>query len=361
MNAQNEDMLIKHRPMQLIKTDEGLVLKRGVQQTEIRGNRVAEIVQALLSLTVNGDKTIREIIEYFPESIRTSISDMINVLLEKNLLYTGNGLADNMLESSLDIFYWNFNTTADAVNGETVKNNIVIIGVNHISKRIAASLAESGITAIKVVDFAGLRNMRMFDQRHHLKAGMWPSNIDQPLAYEDWAADIEYNKPDCIIATSDFGGYNELAIWNKYCVEEGIHFFPVLLDNMIGYAGPIVIPGETACFECFVKRLQSNMTGHELHKKISAVALQGQIVNGFHPSLAYVLGDIAVIELLKFYGKAFLKRKSGEVVEVNLINTEVKSRKVLKLPRCKVCGSFKKYNEKTTSKLNFLVEEDYVR
>jgi hypothetical protein len=68
------------------------------------------------------------------------------------------------------------------------------------------------------------------------------------------------------------------------------------------------------------------------------LAFEGQMVAGFHPSMASVLGDIAAIELSKFYGGWMRQRLAGTLLEVNLLNSRMTPHKILKVPRCRVCS-----------------------
>ncbi|MFB3146853.1 MAG: hypothetical protein ACE1ZO_06975, partial [Nitrospirales bacterium] len=58
----------------------------------------------------------------------------------------------------------------------------------------------------------------------------------------------------------------------------------------------------------------------------------------FHPSMASILGDIAAMEMTKFYSQSMPLWNVGKLIEVNLLATRMTPRKVLKLPRCPVCS-----------------------
>ena len=142
----------------------------------------------------------------------------------------------------------------------------------------------------------------------------------------------------CLIASSDFGGWETLYEWNRFCVQYHKHFLPVVLQDLVGYVGPLVIPGETACLECVRMRRNSHAEDHEVRGLIEESAFEGQGAIGFHPSMASILGDIAALELTKFYSEALPRPKVGTLIEVNLLETGLTSRKVLKVPRCPVCS-----------------------
>jgi hypothetical protein len=55
--------------------------------------------------------------------------------------------------------------------------------------------------------------------------------------------------------------------------------------------------------------------------------------------MASVLGDIAAIELTKFYSRALPLWRVGVVMEVNLLAGRIDARKVLRVPRCGACSN----------------------
>jgi len=162
----------------------------------------------------------------------------------------------------------------------------------------------------------------------------------------------------CLIATSDFGGMQLMREWNQFCYEANIQFFPVVLQNAVGYVGPLIVPGETACFECLRARQNSHLADPEIQRATEYRAFEGQLVNGFHPSMASVLGDIAAFELTKFYGRV-PRWRVGTLIEVNLLIPSIVTRKVLKIPRCSVCSQLNKHSPVTTDRVVYVPSNEY--
>ena len=100
----------------------------------------------------------------------------------------------------------------------------------------------------------------------------------------------------------------------------------------------MVIPHETACWECVLARQNSHLRDSASKQAVDAVSHEGQDVIGFHPSMASILGDIAAVEITKFFSRIVPLWNVGKVIEVNLLSTKMTTRKVLKLPRCMVCS-----------------------
>ena len=140
----------------------------------------------------------------------------------------------------------------------------MLLGVNTISERIALSLAALGVTQVRVVDFHVLRNMRLYGGDGALLPAAWHG--PRPLEYDEWAGSLATDGIGCLVATSDFGGPHLMRDWNRFCVEESVQFMPVVLDKFVGTIGPLVIPGETACYECFRLRENANMDAPEIER-----------------------------------------------------------------------------------------------
>jgi molybdopterin-synthase adenylyltransferase len=341
--------------IQLIEIDNGILLKRGCTEVKIGGEGAAEAVQVVLSAAAGPGATREEICERFATPSRPAVERLIDLLIARHMLVPSNGVESVATdrESSLDILYWHFGVSAAEVTQRLNSRQIVIVGVNCISRQLVASLSASDLDNFRVIDYPLLRNLRLFDDTARLLADQWPASAKPPLAYEEWADKIDPQSLDCLVATSDFGGQQEMRPWNKFCVEHDRHFLPVVLQNVIGYVGPLVIPGETACFECLRARQNAHLEDPQTRRAAEDVAFEGQVVTGFHPAMASVLGDLAAIELTKFYSGVLPLRNVGTLIEVNLLATQLTARKVLKIPRCAVCSPLHTRSSTTAQKTVF--------
>ena len=91
---------------------------------------------------------------------------------------------------------------------------------------------------------------------------------------------------DCVVATADFSGQQLLRHWNSWCVNRGCTFLPVMLDKGIGCVGPLVVPGETACYECLRARENSNLEDPETRRaaeNLVAVVRRSDSMVSSHP------------------------------------------------------------------------------
>jgi len=354
MELKLKEQALKALSVQVIEIDSGVILKRGVLETRIAGDRAKDVIEIVLT-AANSGSTREKIVGFFAAADRPAVNDLIDRLIDRGILLR----ADEELEtpqksreSSLEVFYWNFGQRAEHATARLNERRIAILGVNHISQQLAVSLAATGVDNVEIIDFHLLRNLRLFRDDGSLDSSQW--TVKAPLTYQSWGENIEMGGLDCLVATSDFGGLHWMRSWNEFCVAKKFHFLPVVLQNLIGYVGPLVVPGETACFECLRMRQNSHLMDPEVQRIAEVAAFDGQLIVGCHPSMAWILGDIAAMELAKFYGGGLPFRRVGTLIEVNLLQPSLTSHKVLKVPRCSICSVLKSQSSATASRSTFL-------
>ena len=330
---------IKSFPLQFIEMNNELILKRGCSEIRISGENSIEVIRLILR-EVSQEGSVEKILEMFTPSEKPQIEKLLEELIARRFLKVTETCTpqENVNESSLDIFYWNFGTTSLQVSQDINALQFLILGVNAVSRQLTLGLLETGVTNIKVIDDQFFRNTRFFGIGNKPLLEQWPSSV--PI-HESLGIEINSESIHCIVATSDFGGRQGFSQWNSFCVQNGISFFPVILKNLIGFVGPLIIPNETACFDCLLARQDSNMENLDTYRRIEATAFEGQKTIGFHPSMASMVGSIATMELLKFYSKYLPSANVGKLIEVNLIGPKISVRKILKVPRCHSCSPLK--------------------
>jgi bacteriocin biosynthesis cyclodehydratase domain-containing protein len=328
----------KLRPttINLVQMGDGAVIKRGRVEIKVAGEDAAKALQMIFGVAHTG-ATREQILERFAPPERPSLEALVDHLIARRILVAEDdrGGAPETAEGPLDIFYWHFGTQTRDVQRRMNAKRLRILGINHISRRLVAGLRASGAREFEVIDVPLLRYEGWFADGGELREDPWQG--DAPRVQRD-ARDPDPDSLDCVVATSDSGGLEQLRAWNEFCVLHNRQFFPVLLQDLVGYVGPMVQPGETPCFECLRSRQNAHMVDYGSRRAVESAFLHEQAVGGFHPSMASILGDIAALELTKHFGMATPLAKVGMVIEVNLLGSEMHSRRILKLPRCPVCS-----------------------
>jgi len=345
-------------PVQLVPADGGVVLVRGNLTFLVEGESALEVVHVVLSLASEDGATPEEIFNYFAAPDRPAVESLVASLIKRKILLPIGDRPDTPAsagESKEEVFYWHFDQTSDAAAKRINDCRIVIIGVNHISRRMVDALRSVGASNFVVVDYHSMRNLEFFD-KNGLKPSLWPKKAGLPIDADDFDAAEEQHPADCIVATSDFGSLPILREWNKYCIEKNIHYLPVWLSRMVGSVGPLVVPRATPCYDCVWARENSHMENRNHLRAVDEAAAGLQIPAGYLAPMASILADVATMELVKFYSR-ILPPKIGVLIEVNLLKPEIIPRAVLKAPRCPACSPIHTISS-VDSSLRHLVPEN---
>jgi molybdopterin-synthase adenylyltransferase len=334
----------KALPVQLVDLPDGIIVKRGCTEFKISGSEARAVLEAILAAGAGEGATCEEICELFPLYARATVASLVEQLSFRRILVNRDQTASikDEIEDSIDIFHWHFGKETQSIVNKLNSYRFAILGVTCITRQFVSALAELKLSNFEVIDYPLLRNLRLFGDAGTIEADHWPLALKSPLTYEQWEENLETIPYDCVIATSDFGYSPALIDWNRFCIQRNLHFLPVVLHNLIGYVGPLVIPAETACFECLQTRQNAHMHAPFLQRASEQRAFEGQAITGFHPSMTSTLANIAAFELSRFYGGVLPKPQVGTLIEVNLLNTQVTARKVLKVPRCVACSPLRK-------------------
>lgn len=318
-------------PVSMVETTDGVILKRGRTAIKVGGAEAARVLGAILSDASKGVSR-EHILEHFVPEERETIESLVDHLIGRRILVPEGESPDASqgAESPLDVFYWQFGKQTKQIREGLNARRIKVFGVNYISLRLVSGLRASGADSFEIVDVPLLRNAALFEPRGELKDSIGPV-----VPFDEH---MDPDSLDCLVVTSDMGGVEQLRAWNEYAVLHRLHFLPVLLQDLVGYVGPVVVPGQTPCYECLISRQNAHLMDYQSRRALEAAFLQDQAVGGFHPSIASILGDIAALELTKFFGLGGALARPGVLIEINILGSEMKPRRVLKLPRCPVCS-----------------------
>lgn len=332
---------LRSLPVQVIELKDGALLRRGRVQVKIAGEQAIAAIAKVLEATAARAVPVEAIRALFAPQDHAQVDKLVRFLKDRRLLVDvrAGAAEETAVETAEDVFYWHFSLEQQVVQDRLDAKSFAILGVNEISRRMAPALSDAGAN-LEVIDYPLLRNVRMFDDDGNLNGERWPSAVS-PAEFDNWLEGMEGDRLHCVIATSDFGGLHLFRRFNELCVERKINFLPVMLNDLVGHVGPLVVPGETACFECLLARQNSNLDMFEMRQAVDEKAHAGQSVNGYLPSMASIVADVAVVEVIKFYG-GLPQMRAGHLIEVNMLAGRMESARVLKAPRCPACSTLRK-------------------
>src|SRR5262249_5009296 len=85
-------------------------------------------------------------------------------------------------------------------------------------------------------------------------------------------------------------------------------------------------------------RQNANLDPRDRERAGEMHAFFGQHVTGFLQPMARIAADIAAVDLLKYFSRALPGGRAGRLIEADLMTPSIRTRTVLKVPRCPVCA-----------------------
>jgi hypothetical protein len=140
------------------------------------------------------------------------------------------------------VFYWHFGMSTAEINRGLNAVRVAIVGINHVSRQLAGSLAAAGMTNFEIIDDELHRNLSLFDGAGKLRSSEWRVAAE-PVACDKWAG-RRTRTPSTVwwrLQTSAGCSRCDGGMLSAFGITP---FPPVALQDLIGYVGPSVIPGE---------------------------------------------------------------------------------------------------------------------
>lgn len=335
----NSELVVSALPVQLVDLPDGILVRRGATQLHIAGSGLRIVLELIFALACSESTSRSEIrdlvLPRFPDLTEASIDSLFDSLLATRLLEPSSSSSPSQASDealSIRLFRWDCGITDTRTLDQA---HAVILGVNRIGRSLQSALQSCGLGRITVIDDPLLRSAQPsgssgIDETAALRD---PAPIDR-----DNAAAVLESNIDILLATSEIGNQQAFRGWNEFAVDRAIPFLPVLLTDQIGQIGPLVQPGHGPCLECLRARQNANLAHADLLRAAEETSHLHQDAVGFLPPMADVLGGIAAIEAVKYWISPRRFDSVGFMLEIDLLTSATTRRKVLKVPRCRVCS-----------------------
>ncbi len=329
-------------PIQIIEQEDGVILKRGLEQILIPDRNALLIMQVIQKALLQEPRSSNDLLSLFSAPVRPLIANLLEYLLKKRFLLQeqdNDPPHSKHKESAQEIFYWHFNQHQEKVAAALNDKQWIFVGINFLNEYLLKAMLTEGLQNYTIIDDPMLRNIDMFDDQHQVCSEFWRTQATRIEAEEQLLNAVGNTRTNLgfVVAASEFGSFYLLERWNEYAVRQGLGFYPVLLQNMVGYAGPMVIPHESACLACLKSRQNSHSAQFEERRLTEKHAFAGQKVVAYHQSMLSMLAAVAQFDLVKF--KCNIQWEVGTLCEIDLLAGSMSRRKILKAPRCPVCSS----------------------
>ena len=281
----------------LVEDGERLLLEHGQAVVVLEGAAVKAFLPALLPL-LDGTRSYDKLVEQLGAAARPAVDLALETLASHGLLVEGPEVSPGLravvhgLASAFDL--------APAVAAERLAGAAVdVVGLSPAGAEIARLLRASGVGRVS--------------------RGQWKVSGGVDLAVVAPAAD-------------ELG---ELDSWNRAANESGARWLPVLpYDGRFAAIGPLVVPGESCCYECVLRRRGANLEYGEHLREIERAPVAARADPAFETFVAALAAHLA----LRWIGG-----QDGSLPGV-LYAVEARpalslgEHPVLRVPRCPVCS-----------------------
>jgi len=282
----------------LSTSDTGAVLRYGASVLELAGQAAAEFLPHLLPL-LDGTRTIDEIASCLGEPVRPAIEHALRVLAERHLLTEA--LPDAIPPAAARtvealVATDDYGRDGAAVLSALAQARAVVVGSAPAADSLATSLRRGAVGQVE-------------------RAG--------------WEDDTSPGADLVVVAPSS----DEMPLlpgWNRRALETSSTWLQVLpFDGSLAAVGPIYVPHESACYECYRLRRSAN---------VGPLPDTGCGRYPASPAGDAVLEGLAATVALRFLGL-------GDTLSVGVLTAVVQSRDVswsrhvlYRVPRCPACS-----------------------
>ncbi len=220
----------------LARDDGRLVLSYAHSAIVLEGAAVAKLMPSLLPL-LDGRRTVEEIDQRLGAAAAPAVRNALRTLADRGVLSDGPPIANGALAPDVE---------AARLLAATIGNGLTEAQGKAALQRSQVSVIGGGATAAEIGRL--------------LRA----SGLEQVGALEWDAGRSDAEAVELVIAAPEPGELPLLEQWNLTALSAGRPWLSVLpFDGRIAAVGPLYIPGQTCCYECFRRRRAANVTMSE--------------------------------------------------------------------------------------------------
>ena len=281
----------------LVEDDERLLLEHGQALVVLEGAAVKSFLPALLPL-LDGTRTCEELVQRLGVAARPAVDLALETLASHGLLVEGPEVAVGVRAAAHGVASA-FDLAPALVAKRIADASVVVVGSSSAGGEIARFLHASGVGVVS--------------------RGGWEGS----------------NRVDLAVVAPGVHEAAELDAWNRAANERTTRWLPVLpYDGRFAAVGPLIVPGESCCYECVVRRRGANLEYGDQLRQIERAPLAARADPPFEALVAAVAAHLA----LRWIG--------GNDRSLPGVLHTVEARPalalgehpVLRVPRCPVCS-----------------------
>lgn len=338
----------------------------------MKGKSVVEILPKLIPL-LDGTNTIDNLIEKLPEIDGEVIKETILRFTQHFLIEDADNrkmldLSEEEIEhAGKQLEFFSHFADRQLPNGETInkyqllvslKNSgILVIGLGNLGAAVINSLAVLNIGKLYGYDFGlvDFSDVGVFYKKDDVgtarvqASGRIARSANKYVAYEgcditggrDEELERLISMADFIVLSADIPLKSLYEKVNMLCIKHDKPWISARTGETEMELGPIVIPRQTPCFDCYTSRVNGNMSF--FNENMAFEAYKEENIDKIKPvsieQTYSIMANMLSIEAMKFLTNILYPVCISRVLTFNIITMETTASSILKIPRCKSCGS----------------------
>jgi bacteriocin biosynthesis cyclodehydratase domain-containing protein len=279
----------------VVRHEERVLLEHGRTVVVFEGGAAREFLPALLPL-LDGTRTLDELCELMGRKTTPAVENALALLAERGLLTAGPRRSRDPDRRRV----------AESLAAESVRDD----GIDEIAGRLETT------TVSLLGDGRALDGLARLLQRSAVGAVCCAPPAD----------------PGVSLVVVGPGG--DLPGWNRHALERGGDWLPFgEPDGGAVTIGPLIVPHETACFECLVLRRESTSGCAE-----ELALFRGSPAPAPRPTILAVAAALAAEVVVRWLGTRDASLPGALFTVRSLDGISVDTHRVLRVPRCPACS-----------------------
>ena len=144
---------------------------------------------------------------------------------------------------------------------------------------------------------------------------------------------------DLLVACSDSPGFGLFDAVNAACLATGARWMRVAMCGTTALLGPTIVPGQTACYTCYDRRIRSHLLDPDgfLAYRERASGPEGAADEGTLAPFSTAVAGQAALEVARLLTGFAPPTTIGRFHELRAATPDVTGHDVLRVPRCPSC------------------------
>ncbi len=278
----------------------------------LRGESARRILAA-----IDGTRTLEEIGAALGGASPTEVGAVVDRLRRSGLLEP-EGSGSFAMPASLVRALSDQGADGVAVAAEMARARVAVVGEGVSSCIVAGALERAGCGRILPV---------------------------APQAGDEDAPPTGLAEADVAVVALDGSDPDTLARFNRIALRLDL---PWILQEAYGFeirVGPFFLPRQTACWNCYERRLEANAPGSMERRAIRAAQRshggRQALADDIPPGVAMAGAEVCAVEIVRFFASRvsdITPELYGAFADYSLLTHRATPHRVLRLPRCPACG-----------------------